>query len=154
VAETAGAGGRSAGAPVEGTLRGIAVFAATVGVGVATYIAIADSGDGSPICIGGSEGCRTVAESSHSHLLGVNIAIFGIGGYLLLLGMALLRGDGARMGGFLLALVGFGYSVFLTYLELLVIDAVCQWCVFSAVLMTVLFAVNAVRMVRYVGTPP
>ena len=33
------------------------------------------------------------------------------------------------------------------------IDAVCQWCVFSAVLMTVLFAVNAIRMVRYVGTP-
>ena len=51
------------------------------------------------------------------------------------------------MAGFVLALVGFGYSVFLTYLELFVIDAICQWCVFSAVLMTVLFAVNAIRMV-------
>ena len=138
----------------EGTLRGIAVFAATAGVAVAAYIAIADSGGGSPACIGGSEGCRTVAESSHSHLLGVNIAIFGILGYLLLLGAALARGDGARMAGFLFALVGFGYSVFLTYLELFVIDAVCQWCVVSAILMTVLFAVNAIRMVRYVGTPP
>ena len=51
------------------------------------------------------------------------------------------------MGGFVVALVGFGYSVYLTYLELFKIDAICQWCVVSAVLMTVLFVVNAVRMV-------
>jgi uncharacterized membrane protein len=141
-------------APAEGTLRSIATFAATVGVAVAVYIAIADSGGGSPVCVGGSHGCETVADSSYAHLLGVNIAIFGAVGYLLLLAAALLRGDGARMGGFAVALIGFGYSVFLTYLELFVIDAICQWCVFSAILMTVLFAVNAVRMVRYVGAPP
>ena len=141
-------------APEEGTLRGVATFTATLGVAVAAYIAIADSGGGTPVCVGGSRGCETVADSSYSHLVGVNIGIFGILGYLLLLGMAMLRGDGARMAGFFIALVGFGYSVFLTYLELFVIDAVCQWCVFSAILMTVLFAVNAIRMVRYVGTPP
>ena len=140
-------------APAEGTLRSIATFAAAVGIGVATYIAIADSGGGSPVCVGGSHGCETVANSSYSHLLGVNISIFGVLGYVLLLAAAILRGDWARMGGFVVALVGFGYSVFLTYLELFVIDAVCQWCVFSAILMTVLFAVCAVRMVRYVGTP-
>jgi uncharacterized membrane protein len=140
--------------PAEGTLRSVATFAATLGVGVAVYIAIADSGGGAPACVGGSHGCQTVADSSYSHLFGVNIAIFGAIGYLLLLAAALLRGDGARMGGFAIALGGFGYSVFLTYLELFVIDAVCQWCVISAILMTVLFAVDAVRMVRYVGTPP
>jgi uncharacterized membrane protein len=140
-------------APAEGALRSVATFAAAVGIGVAVYIAIADSGGGSPVCVGGSHGCETVADSSYAHLLGVNIAIFGAVGYLLLLAAAMLRGDGARMGGFVIALVGFGYSVFLTYLELFVIEAVCQWCVFSAILMTVLFAVNAVRMVRYVGTP-
>ena len=139
--------------PTEGALRSVATFAAAVGVGIAIYIAIADSGGGSPVCVGGSHGCETVADSSYAHLLGVNVAVFGAIGYLLLLGAAMLRGDGARMGGFVFALVGFGYSVFLTYLELFVIDAVCQWCVFSAVLLTVLFAVNTVRMVRYVGTP-
>ena len=36
----------------------------------------------------------------------------------------------------MLALVGFGFSAYLTYLELFVIDAICQWCVASAVLMT------------------
>ncbi len=141
-------------APAEGTLRGIATFLATFGIGVATYIAIADSGGGSPVCLAGGTGCRTVAESSYSHLLGVNVAVFGIVGYVALLACALLRGDGARMVGFALALIGFGYSVYLTYLELFKIDAVCQWCVASAVLMTLLLLANATRMLAYVGRAP
>jgi uncharacterized membrane protein len=140
-------------APAEGTLRTVATFVAAFGVGVAVYIAIADSGGGSPVCLAGGSGCETVADSSYSHLLGVNVAVFGIAGYVLLLAAALLRGDGARMAGFGLALVGFGYSVYLTYLELFKIEAICEWCVASAVLMTVLFGINAVRMVAYVGRP-
>jgi uncharacterized membrane protein len=140
--------------PNEGTLRGAATFLATFGVGVATYIAIADSGGGSPVCIAGGRGCQAVAESSYSHLAGVNIAVFGILGYVLLLACALLRGDAPRMAGFAVALVGFGYSLYLTYLELFTIDAICQWCVASAVLMTLLFLANTLRMLAYVGTEP
>jgi len=139
--------------PAEGTLRMIATFVATFGIGIATYIAIADSGGGSPVCLAGGSGCQTVANSSYSHLLGVDVAVFGIAGYVLLLAAALLRGDAARMAGFGLALAGFGFSVYLTYLELFKIEAICQWCVASAVLMTILFGVNAIRMVGYVGRP-
>ncbi len=140
-------------APSEGTLRKIATFVAAFGIGVATYIAIADSGGGSPVCIAGGGGCETVANSTYSHLLGVNIAVFGVVGYVLLLTASLLRGDVARMAGFCVALAGFGYSVYLTYLELFKIEAICQWCVASAVLMTILFGLNAIRMVGYVGKP-
>jgi uncharacterized membrane protein len=139
--------------PREGTLRRTAAFLATFGLGVATYIAIADAGGDAPACIAGSTGCATVADSSYSHLLGVNVAIFGIVGYALILVTTLLRGDGARMSGFAIALGGFGFSVYLTYLELFVIDAICQWCVASAALMTLLFALNATRMLGYVGKP-
>ena len=52
------------------------------------------------------------------------------------------------------ALVGFGFSAYLTYLELFVIDAICQWCVASAVLMTILFGLNMVRMLSYTGRKP
>ena len=31
------------------------------------------------------------------------------------------------------------------------IEAICQWCVISAILMTVLFGLNAVRMLRFTG---
>jgi len=139
--------------PAEGTLRKVATFVATLGIGVAVYITIADSGGGAPVCLAGSKGCETVTSSSYSHLLGVNIAVFGIVGYALLLSASLLRGDAARMAGFGIALVGFGYSVFLTYLELFKIEAICQWCLASTVLMTLLFALNAARMVGYVGRP-
>jgi uncharacterized membrane protein len=139
--------------PSEGTLRGVATFVATIGIAVAAYIAIADAGDGAPVCLAGGGGCKAVAQSSYSELLGIDVAVLGIAGYVLLLGCAFLRGDGARIAGFGLALAGFGFSIYLTYLELFVIDAICQWCVASAVLMTVLFAVNATRMLAYVGAP-
>ncbi len=139
--------------PAEGTLRAVATFVAAFGIGIAAYIAIADSGGGSPVCLAGGTGCETVANSSYSHLLGVNVAVFGIVGYVVLLAAALLRGDAARMAGFGVSLAGFGFSVYLTYLELFKIEAICQWCVASAVLMTVLFALNAARMVGYVGKP-
>lgn len=141
-------------APPEGTLRAIATFLATFGIGVAAYITIADSGGGAPVCLAGGHGCETVARSSYSHLLGVNVAVIGIVGYVMLLCCALLRGDGPRLAGFALALVGLGYSVYLTYLELFKIDAVCEWCVGSAIVMTLLFATNAVRMLAYAGGEP
>jgi uncharacterized membrane protein len=141
-------------APPEGTLRGIATFLATFGIGIAVYITIADAGGGSPVCLAGGRGCETVAQNSYSHLLGVNIAVLGIAGYLLLLACALLRGDGARMAGFVLSLLGLGYSVYLTYVELFRIDAVCQWCVASAIVMALLFATSALRMLGYVGRAP
>jgi uncharacterized membrane protein len=140
-------------AVAEGTLRRVTTFVAAFGIGVASYIAIEAAGGDAPTCLAGSSGCETVASSSYSHLLGVNIAVFGIVGYVLLLLASLLQGDGARMAGFGFSLVGFGYSVYLTYLELFKIEAICQWCVASAVLMTVLFGLSAVRMVRYVGRP-
>ena len=137
--------------PSEWTLRRAIAFLAALGVGVATYIAVEAAGGDAPACIAGSSGCATVAKSSYSHLAGVNIAVFGIVGYVLLLASAFFAGDLARFGGFLVALGGFGYSVFLTYVEIFKIEAICQWCVGSAILMTILFVLNATRLIAYAG---
>lgn len=137
--------------PNEGTLQRLIAFVAALGVGVAIYITIADAGGGAPVCLSGGSGCQTVADSSYSHLAGVNVAVLGIAGYLLLLASAFFANDGARFGGFVVALGGFGFSVYLTYIELFKIDAVCEWCVASAVLMTILFLLNATRLIGYAG---
>lgn len=137
--------------PSEWTLRRAIAFCAALGVAVATYIAISEADGGSPVCLAGSTGCRTVAESSYSHVAGVNIAVFGVIGYLLLLAGAFFANDAARFGGFVVSLGGFGYSIFLTYIEIFKIEAICQWCVASAVLMTILFALNAIRLIGYAG---
>jgi uncharacterized membrane protein len=137
----------------EGTLQRAIAFIAALGIGVAAYIAIADANSGSPVCLGGGSGCETVARSSWSHLAGVNIAVFGVIGYALLLATAFFADDLARFAGFALALSGFGYSVFLTYVELFKIEAVCQWCLASAILMTILFALSAARLIVFAGAP-
>jgi uncharacterized membrane protein len=137
--------------PSERALRTIAALLALAGIGVAIYIAVAEAGGGAPQCLAGGHGCQVVSQSSYSHLAGVSVAALGIAGYALLLLCALAAGDVARIAGMTLALVGFGFSVYLTYLELFVIDAICQWCVASAVLMTLLFVVSAMRAFGYVG---
>jgi uncharacterized membrane protein len=137
--------------PSERNLRLLAALFAVAGIGVASYIAIAEGGGGAPKCLAGGHGCETVAQSHYSHLAGINVAAIGIAGYVLLLCAALIPGDAGRFGGFLTALVGFGFSAYLTYLELFVIDAICQWCVGSAVLMTLSLAVAATRAFAYTG---
>jgi uncharacterized membrane protein len=137
--------------PGEWTLQRAIAFLAAIGIGVATYIAIVEGGGGAPACLAGGSGCETVAKSSYSHVAGINIAVFGIVAYVLLLASAFFANDTARLGGFAVALGGFGYSVFLTYLEIFKIEAICQWCVASAILMTILFLLNATRLIGYAG---
>jgi uncharacterized membrane protein len=135
----------------ERTLRLVGAGIAMAGIGVAIYITISDASGGAPACLVGGTGCQTVADSQYSHLFGINVAVFGIVGYAALLLSALVPGDVGRFSGLLLALAGFGFSAYLTYLELFVIDAICQWCVASAGLMTVLLIVNAARAIAYAG---
>jgi uncharacterized membrane protein len=138
--------------PRETVLRRVAAGIAIAGLGVAAYITVADSGGGAPECLAGGHGCATVAQSHYSHIAGINVAVFGIVGYVLLLAAALTPGDVGRFGGLMASLIGFGFSAYLTYLELFVIDAICQWCVASAALMTLLLAVDAARAVAYAGS--
>ena len=105
-------------------------------------------GGGTPLCVAGGHGCETVARSKYSHVAGINVAAIGIAGYVLILGAAALRGDPGRFAGLIFALVGFGFSAYLTYREVATIDAICTWCVASAVVMTALAAVTCLRVVR------
>jgi uncharacterized membrane protein len=61
---------------------------------------------------------------------------------------ALLRGEGGVLLGLFVALVSALFSFYLTRLELFVIPVTCQWCVASAVLMTVSFGLSTVRVVQ------
>ncbi len=67
----------------------------------------------------------------------------------MLIGLSLLLTDErGPLAGATLALIGFGFSIYLTYLELAVIDAICQWCVASAAVMTLLAGVMVTRFLR------
>ena len=100
----------------------------------------------SPVCLSGNGGCETVQSSRYTDILGVPIAALGMGGYVGLLLSALLRGEGGTLLGLFVTLVSVLFSAYLTYLELFVIYAICQWCVTSAVLMTAAFILCVVRI--------
>ena len=52
------------------------------------------------------------------------------------------------MLGFGVALTGFGFSAYLTYREIFTIKAICEWCVSSAILMTILVILTGIRFLR------
>jgi uncharacterized membrane protein len=125
----------------------IAVLA-LLGVAVAGYLTWIHYAGVKLFCISGNGGCEKVQTSSYSKLAGVPVALLGLIGYLVVLASLLVRGEGARLGGALVALLGFGFSAYLTYRELFTIEAICQWCVVSAVLMMALAVLTTVRLLR------
>ena len=85
-----------------------------------------------PVCVGGDSGCETVQTSRYSEILGVPVAALGLLGYAALLYSSMVKGGRAALLGLFVALVGTLYSAYLTWLELFVIRAICQWCVANA----------------------
>lgn len=119
---------------------------AVAGLGVSAYLtAVRASGD-APACVVGG-GCQTVQESEYSELAGIPVAVLGLLAYAGLLLAALLPGPAGRALGLFTALVSFGFSAWLTYAELVLIDAVCAWCVTSAALVTLALILTAARAV-------
>ena len=76
------------------------------------------------------------------------VALIGVAGYAAILVVALIPGEAARLTTASLALTGFGFSAYLTYLELFQIHAICQWCVGSAAMMAVLAVLATLRALQ------
>ncbi len=128
-------------------LRGAIALLGLIGVGIAGYLTWVHYAGDRPLCLAGG-GCEKVQTSEWAKLAGVPVALIGLIGYLAILGSLLVRGEAGKLLGAGLALIGFAFSAYLTYRELFTIDAICQWCVASAVVMT-LIAITAVwRLLR------
>lgn len=127
---------------------------ALAGTFVALYLYLYKIGKiGSLAC--GTGGCETVQLSPQSRFLGVEVALIGVIGYLLLLGLAVVSlkprfaGRSWPVLGLLVAAGGaFFFTGYLKYLEFFVIHAVCRWCVVSAVIITIMFVVAGVEWRR------
>ena len=133
-------------------LRAAVGILATAGAAIAGYLTYARFTDTALACATG--GCEIVQRSDYAELAGIPVALLGLAAYVFLLSTAFSRSELARAAAAAVAVGGAAFSAYLVYIQIAVIDAICQWCVASALLMTALLAVNAMRMVRYVGAEP
>ena len=131
-------------------LRLAAIVLALVGLGIASYLTYVHYEDIHPVCgLGGD--CVKVQTSEWSKLAGIPVAVLGLVAYATILVSLFVPGEQALIAGALTALVGFGFSAYLTYRELFTIDAICQWCVASAIVMTLLAIVTTTRLLLSPG---
>ena len=117
---------------------------AVAGIGVSGYLTWVHYAGVEPLCTGISD-CERVQTSSYAKLGGLPVALVGLIGYVAILAAALVPGPTGRLAGMYLAFTGAGFSFYLTWVELVQIDAICQWCVVSAALMASLAVVALLR---------
>jgi len=125
----------------------LAALIALAGVFVALYLMLYKMGYiGTLACAVGS--CEKVQTSKWATFLGFPVAMWGVGYYVGVLAISIAGltpslAERRSVSQLLVGVTGVGlvFSLWLTYLELFVIDAICQWCVISAILATALFIV-------------
>lgn len=137
-------------------LRRVMIVLAVLGLGVATYLTVVHYvGFSALACTGGHGGhssCQTVQSSQWSKLAGVPVALLGLIGYVAILGSLLVRDrEETRLATLGLTTIGFGFSAYLTYREAASIHAYCEWCLSSAVILTILFGCAIARFL--IGSP-
>lgn len=129
------------------------VALAILGLIVSIYMTIFKLTENKNMCLGNG-GCSVVNSSKYAEVYGIPVAVLGIVGYLAILGALLLEkrnpffhNNGAILL-FGLALVGFLFTLYLIYVELQLIHALCPFCVTSQITMTLLFIFSVTRLLR------
>ncbi len=137
------------------TLRRAMTVLAVIGLGVSAYLTYVHyAGFSALVCTGahgGHSSCETVQSSVWSKVAGVPVALLGLIGYIGILASLLAPDrEESRLATLGLTVIGVGFSAYLTYRELFSIHAICEWCVSSAVILTLLLIGS---IVRYLTSP-
>ena len=126
----------------------------SLGIVVSGYLASKRLVGGSLACTRWAQ-CDEVNNSLYAKIYGIPVSFIGLAGYLLLLALAVaaLRSGGRVQRqmvllGLLLSLGGVGFSIYLTYIEIYVIEALCSWCVASAIIISLLAIVSGISLWR------
>ena len=129
-----------------------------IGLGVAIYLTFVETRNVKAVC-GPVGDCNTVQSSPYARLFGfLPVGLLGLVGYVgILVAWAMDRfgREGfariAALALFGMALFGVLFSIYLTYLELFVIHAVCIWCLSSAVIMAFILILSVGPAMAAIG---
>jgi uncharacterized membrane protein len=132
-------------------MRSLIMILAGIGLLDALYLSWVKITHSAVYC-GTSGACETVNTSRYSEINGIPIAYLGLLAFAAICLLLYLEKHGtfwqenAPLFIFGISLVGVLYSAYLTYLEFWVIQAICPYCVLSAIVMLLLFIVSSVRL--------
>jgi uncharacterized membrane protein len=128
----------------EGTARAGVAALALVGAAVSGYLVWARYADAELLCRTG--GCETVQSSPYAEVAGIPVAALGLVAYVLIGATALNPSVTARVLGAALALAAFSFSAYLLVIQLAVIGEVCDWCLASDAIASLLAAAATLRL--------
>jgi len=124
-----------------------------LGAADSLYLFIYKLTGNSRMCLGNG-GCHNVNFSSYSEIYGIPVSLLGIVAYLAILCILVLEGrlkiakENGPLAIFGISLGGVAFSAYLTYLEIYIIDAICPFCVASAVIIILIFILAIIRLVK------
>ncbi|MFN8401432.1 MAG: vitamin K epoxide reductase family protein [Anaerolineales bacterium] len=124
-----------------------------IGLAVSVYMTIYKISGNDGMCLGSGD-CSTVNASRFSEVNGIPVAVFGIVGYAAILIVLFYENkhEFFKKNGTLLtfgmSLTGFLFTLWLVYVELVLLKAICPFCVTSQVSMTIIFIIAVVRLFR------
>ena len=131
----------------------LAIALSILGLLVSIYMTIYKLTDNEKMCVG-SGGCSVVNNSRYSEVSGIPVAVLGVGGYAAILAVLLLERrnkffeQNCSILFFGLSITGFLFTVWLIYVEIALIKALCPFCLTSQVAMTIIFIISVIRLIR------
>lgn len=136
-------------------IRIAALITAVVGLADSVYLSWAKLSHSDILCIQSDvTNCDLVNSSSYSQWQGIPVAILGVLGYLVIIVLLIVNSTQAKLADItslaFTAVTTFGliYSCYLTYVEVFILKALCQWCLVSALAMTILWIISVILVRR------
>ena len=127
---------------------------ALLGLADATYLLVIKFTQNKSLCLPSIGDCWSVNNSVYSEWNGIPISVFGMLAYISIIALLFfspriqfLKNTG-HIFIFGIALSGVIFSVYLTYLQIAVIKAICPFCIISALTMTTVFILSTIQLVR------
>ena len=138
---------------MEKRLSQLAIALAIIGLLVSIYMTIYKITSNDSMCIGSGD-CKTVNASRYAEVYGIPVAVLGVAGYAAILAVLFLERrpgffqQNGTMLFFGLSLTGFLFTLYLIFVEVSLIKAYCPFCITSQTVMTVIFIISVIRLVR------
>jgi uncharacterized membrane protein len=121
------------------------------GAAVSAYLVYSRYSGTRLVCTTG--GCETVQHSKYAKAAGVPVAVLGLVAYLAVFATALSARVEAAAVGAAIVFGGLAFGIYLIVIQVAVIDAICQWCLASDVILALLAVVTAERLRRLAARP-